>query len=389
MESEEGVAVPSLQDRLADVARKLTMSSGVYSDALSKLARQTASLGSVSHVLTRQLDFERGLFGSASELLRQMSQVSTISPSMQALVSANANLTRIIAAIAVPETALSAVFANQPRIPEMVKGIGLTDSLTVAFARMDSTRMLSVSLAAQLKLARLDGLSLGCLVGFDQTFRRSTAAHLGSLTRSYRSLMDFAATSKTLTPHLPLIMSYPPVEYYRQVGVLESVTVDETSRQDDAIATGAGIAAALPHVDDLLRRFDESLCALLVGARQSLRGNNPDRTRHVTASLRELLTHVLHALAPDDGVIAWAPSGQLIRNKRPTRRARLLYICRGIDCGPLTRFVEDDVGATLSFFDTLSSGTHAVESQFTPAQLASLVSRMESLLVFQRQQGNH
>jgi hypothetical protein len=191
MESEEGVAVPSLQDKLADVARMLTMSSGVYSDALSTVARQTASLGSVSHVLTQQLDFERGLFGSASELLRQMSQLSTIPPSMQALVSANASLTRLIAGIAVPETALSAVFANQPRIQEMVKGIGLTDSLTAAFARMDSTRMLLASLAAQLKLARLDGLSLGCLVGFDQALRRSTAAHLGSLTRSYRSLIDF------------------------------------------------------------------------------------------------------------------------------------------------------------------------------------------------------
>jgi hypothetical protein len=184
-------------------------------------------------------------------------------------------------------------------------------------------------------------------------------------------------------------MSYPPVEYYRQVGVLESVTVDETSRQDDVIAADAGIAGGLPHVDDLLGRLDESLCALLVGARQAVRGNNPDRSRHVIASLRELLTHVLHTLAPDDRVIAWAASDKLIHNKQPTRRARLLYICRAIDCGPLTRFVEEDVDATLSFIDTLNSGTHAVESQFTPAQLASLISRLESLLVFLLQLRDH
>ena len=84
---------------------------------------------------------------------------------------------------------------------------------------------------------------------------------------------------------------------------------------------------------------------------------NPDRARHVTTSVRELFSQVLHGLAPDEEVRAWSSNEQHFQNRRPTRRARLLYICRHINSDPLTRFVEDDVQAALSFVEALNADT--------------------------------
>jgi len=380
--SEDDVADTNPHDELSKVARGLTLSSKAYSDALSDLTRQTASLDAVSRAITKQLDIDRNLFGSTNAILEQINQIGAISPSLQSLVSANSSFTRMVERSSTSDTAFAKIFDDQKRIQDMINGIGLADSLTAAFARIDTTRMLSASLAAQAKLANLDNLSIGRLAGIDNAFSKAITINLGNLTRSYQSLFDAAATRESLAPHLPLITAYPPVEYYREIEVLETITVDEDSDQNGEESLTTAINDTLPSVDGQLAGFDERLCRLLVGARQSLHDDNPDRARHVTTSLRELFTQVLHALAPDEHILQWTTNKEFFDNNRPTRRARLLYICRSINCDPLTRFVEDDVRAALSFVDSLNSGAHVVESQLTTAQLGAIVSRMESLIMF-------
>ena len=157
---------------------------------------------------------------------------------------------------------------------------------------------------------------------------------------------------------------------------------DEETEDDDELVITEALAESLPSADALLADFNEGLCHLLQGARDSLVSDNRDRARHVTTSVRELFTQVLHAIAPDDDIRAWSTNEQHFHKNSPTRRARLLYICRHINFDPLTRFVEDDVRAALSFVDSLNAGTHVVKSSLTESQLRSIVSRMESLLVF-------
>ena len=204
----------------------------------------------------------------------------------------------------------------------------------------------------------------------------------GRLSQSYESLVEAAATSTPLFRHLPLVTVHAPLDYYREIAVLESLTIAETPEQRDAHAPVPEGALVLPHVDTMLADFDPELGRLLVGARRSLTSENPDRTRHVTTSLRELITHVLHTLAPDRLVREWATSEEMLHNGRPTRRCRLRYICRSTDSDPLTEFVENDVRTTESLLDALHKGTHVVASQLTPAQLEAIVARTESLLVF-------
>jgi hypothetical protein len=177
------------------------------------------------------------------------------------------------------------------------------------------------------------------------------------------------------------------VDYYRHVEMLESITTpaqrsdsrDETIH--DSLETGS------PTIDELLLARDQSLHPLLLGARQSLLTKNADRPRHVTTSLRELFTQVLHELAPDQEVRVWTSNREHFHNGRPTRRARLLYVCRGIDEGPLAAFVQMDVSAALALVESLSAGTHTVRSKLTEDQLRCLVARMESLLSFLLQLG--
>lgn len=174
-----------------------------------------------------------------------------------------------------------------------------------------------------------------------------------------------------------LVTGAVPVDYYRHVEAIESVTI---TRPYSSETVAAAVDDASPPVDELLVRFDARLVPLLQGARQSLRSGNADRPRHVTTSLRELFTQVLHALAPDDAVAGWSTDRDDIAGGRPTRRARLLYICREVNLGPLVQYVKTEVSATLAFVDSLQAGTHTVQSALTEAQLRAQIVRMESLM---------
>jgi hypothetical protein len=90
----------------------------------------------------------------------------------------------------------------------------------------------------------------------------------------------------------------------------------------------------------------------------------------------------VHRLAPDDEIKAWSTDREHYHDSRPTRRARLLYICRRFSCDPLTKFVENDVKAALTLVESLNAGTHVVESKLTTSQLEAIVYRMESLALF-------
>jgi hypothetical protein len=214
---------------------------------------------------------------------------------------------------------------------------------------LSSTKMLSVSLAAQAKLASLDNLTLGKIICFDGGFTKSLTTNLENLTCSYKSLIDSAITHESFKKDFPFVATFAPIEYFREVDVLESITVENIDEAGDE-PVEKSITEILPFADDLLAEFDGRLCSLLHGARQSLQGNNPDRARHIITSIRELLTQVLHALAPDNEVFKWTSKPELFHNNRPTREARLLFICRNINDAPLSRFVKDDVRAYLSFW---------------------------------------
>jgi len=97
----------------------------------------------------------------------------------------------------------------------------------------------------------------------------------------------------------------------------------------------------------LLERFNPSLVKPYIGAWEALRGNNPDRARHILVSIRELLRWSLRQFAPDDSVSAWIPGEAnqkgLLHKGSPTQRSKLLYHYRYLNSGPQSAFVESDI----------------------------------------------
>ena len=126
--------------------------------------------------------------------------------------------------------------------------------------------------------------------------------------------------------------------------------------------------------------LDPSLIKLWRGANQALNLKNPDAVRHFATSLRELLTHVIHKLSPDDEVKNWSTSPKHFHNGKPTRRARLLFICKGINHGPFSTFLEKDIDALLACIDIFQEGTHAINVPLKISQLEALKNRAGSSL---------
>ena len=167
----------------------------------------------------------------------------------------------------------------------------------------------------------------------------------------------------------------------REIDVLKEIITPEYDRE---IPDEYEVPVVLEVIflEDRLRDIDRGLPNLLQGARHALSTDNPDRARHVTVSLRELIGHVLRHLAPDNSIRDWTNDSSYYHGGRPTRKARLLYISREINADDLSEFVNAEVTLAIKLMDLLNGGTHVTASRLTDRQLQALVTRTELLLSF-------
>ena len=302
-----------------------------------------------------------------------------------ARISRNNGLAASIAGIKAVADPVAEVLARISRNNDLAASIAgikaVAGPVAEVLARMGETPMFSAVLVAQQKMAALDSLALGRLAGIDTASSKLLKINFGNFTRSYQSLLAAASNDESLFEHVPVITTYSHVEYCREVELLESISVEaDRTENDGGLVIAEAISQSVLSVDALLANFDDRLCPLLQGARAAVMSDNPDRGRHVTTSLRELITTVLHALAPDDCIRQWSTDKRHFSNNRPTRRARIEYVHRHINADPLTRFVEKDVQSILLLFELLQVGTHGVESRFTDSQLDFMLQRTESFV---------
>jgi len=135
----------------------------------------------------------------------------------------------------------------------------------------------------------------------------------------------------------------------------------------------------------LLKQIDPMLARPYIGAKAALSSGNSDRARHILISLRELWSHLLRRLAPDDQVIGWIPSVEkqngLLHEGRPTRRARVLYVCRNLNSDPLKDFLVNDTRALITLVD-LFNRVHELESDLTDEQLRAIILKTDSWIMY-------
>ena len=132
-----------------------------------------------------------------------------------------------------------------------------------------------------------------------------------------------------------------------------------------------------------LQDVNPDLARLYAGARDALRGTNPDRARHFLSSLRELWSHLLRQIAPNEQVLEWIPNDnkELLHKSKPTRKARILYLCRDLNHGPLTTFVAKDACAFVQFIQFFNH-VHELNIELSDRQLRRLQLRSDSWLTY-------
>lgn len=324
---------------------------------------------------------------------RRMVEQSCIHlPSTRMLAEINTSLTRVVERQSAWDAARSQLEGVRDQALESAANRARIENSLVSEVALQSqaAKLAETSVAAQRALAEVPWNAIGEAVGVSALMRVSLQNRFAdfheSYVRLYQGLLEHPA-GITPIPLPSVVWDAPPGELFRSVELLRAVTLPPARRKTPPAATEAG-AKQIAHGEDpvleaLLSDLDPDLLILLAGARGALKSTNPDRARHCSSSLRELFTQVLHRLAPDKAVLGWSSNPDHYDDKgRPTRRGRLLYICRMINSGDFSAVVEADVSAALKFLGLFHGGTHQVRSDFSEEQLYAMFVRMTGLLQF-------
>ena len=136
---------------------------------------------------------------------------------------------------------------------------------------------------------------------FQETISSFTSSYL-ALSQSFEGVDDLlqlpffvlpGATRELLTTDRALTVLYPP-----EVSPLkEDEKLDSLWTSEDEVDKS--------HLHQLLKAAGDDFITMHNGATEALNGDNPDRSRHVLTSLRNLFDHLLLKFAPNQEVEKW------------------------------------------------------------------------------------
>lgn len=241
-----------------------------------------------------------------------------------------------------------------------------------------------LSMLAQRSLAQIRFEEIGKALKLTETARDAFGQVQYDFSKSYSHLfksLELETQRITLLP--PVVSFLPPVEFYTGSRVLRLFTESEIEVDPEETTllgelTNETNGIVVRHLGSL----NPALIKLWQGANEALRSRNPDAVRHFITSLRELLTHVIHTLSPDEDVRRWSALPEHYHNDKPTRRARLLFICHEVNYEPFNEFLKKDIDSVLACFDLFQQSTHEIQSSLSQAQLEAIKLRTESAIRF-------
>ena len=206
------------------------------------------------------------------------------------------------------------------------------------------------------------------------------------LTATYRKLAESLPTYADITRLPKFVLPSATREIFIANHAVDALGVYDEGELDRDLAEFNLVEKTIEETSNctaLLKAVDPQLATIYLGACDAARGDNPDKARHLLVSLRELLSNLLRKIAPDERVLTWIPKGSdnWLHEGRPTRRARLHYLCREIEHGPMDDFVISDTKATVKFIE-LFNRIHQPEVKLSDKQLHALLHRTESFVTF-------
>jgi hypothetical protein len=269
----------------------------------------------------------------------------------------------------------------------------LTVGVTNAFSHTRSIAAAYISSAASVytvesTLARVTSVVAGSAPLFASTILAGIS--LGSLGHLHDTVSSLSHAAQTVwggighNPSLlgvapPVVLRSPAVELYSSAHAAAAVSFQREALPETDDEVEAFLEDTAETIEARLAVLDHDLLEIYRGGVGAIEAGGPDWQRHSMTSFRELSTHVLHKLAPDEEVIAITGVSGL-HDGRPTRRARLAFIFSGVAGGELTAFFEADLKAAIELFDLLNGGTHKLGNRATPEQLYYLKGRLVGLI---------
>jgi hypothetical protein len=239
------------------------------------------------------------------------------------------------------------------------------------------------SLFAEKSLSAFNWSEIGSKVGLSDTAKGVLSESFLGLSNDYSELLkSYSLKPRTFVEINPILTKTTPIEFYTGANFLESIsTVKEISSQEEHLKKEIQYENEFT-LQQYLPKINPGLLNMWKGAIETFNSNNSDKVRQFTVSLRELFGHLMHTLAPDEAIKKWTIDEIYYDKGKPTRRARLHYICRNISNQPFNKFVEKDIQSTIEFIAIFQDGTHSIESGFTQQQLIAMKSKAETTLKF-------
>lgn len=200
-----------------------------------------------------------------------------------------------------------------------------------------------------------------------------------SLSAMSGTLLDEWATAAAPVPNGSIAQQAPIAELYAASST--SAALVGVSIEAPPAMMEAQQETLTLQIEPALTRVDVGLIEAYRGAAGVIDRGGPDHVRHFAVSLRELLTHVIHQLAPDEELREWPEATpEDYHNGRPTRRLRLRYIFRDANSTTYTAFIDDDIERTIDMMDMLNADTHRLFTETDTSALRLVLRRVEGLL---------
>jgi hypothetical protein len=198
---------------------------------------------------------------------------------------------------------------------------------------------------------------------------------LGCTITSYQNLMKNVLPVERFSILPESVRYYPTIEMRNTSIIAARLVAKDTYQPREDIITP-------DHAELLgwLKNLDPSFSNMLLGAEQAIYSKNPDHLRHFASSHRELSTHILHLLAPNDQVKEWTKDpNHFDKDGKPTRKARLKYISRNHKNKTFVDFLIKDFENQMAL---LNADEHRVSQEYTEQELNALHMRFLSMLGF-------
>ncbi|MBC2592761.1 hypothetical protein H5P28_00660 [Ruficoccus amylovorans] len=347
-------------------------------EVVSRVATAMEEKTQVSTAISRVLsdDFTRRIdaVGHAYQSLAKLGDLSHVFSRLDGLASVNLQLTKLCEAQLKIPNELGLVMQRVNEGMKAWDSISRMHEIASNFGRIESLYAVSTSFSAIGKLSAIHQAGIGAALNFNAHFTQELSRTLDTFTDGYQGLLNGVLAPEFPDVLKPFVQDDVQTELFREATAYESISLEEESGEDIEISE--------VEPDRLLESIDPAFVEMLRGIRYIIRSNGPDRVRHLSASARELLTHLIHHLAPDEKVKAWSINPEHYHNNRPTRRARLLYIYRDVNCGCFSEFIATDIGSVLKFMEILQKGMHEKQTDLNDHQLECMVQRLESFLSF-------